>query len=250
MAHIEGKNSAKLSVPTWACNFRQLKGEIAFKIAVILVLCFLLIELPVYNIHGDFGGHSHGHPIGKVFIFTNLSIMINSSITLGVVGKRMRQAICIFMLLPCLTAYGQQGYIDYDQVVKTLPGYLAAKDTIEVKTRQWRDSIELKVKAFQDFLQNALPHNRRLDPAEAAALEDTIKAMEVNIQHFQTLAQREIKKVEEILDARLKEYVSMKLQRFCTIKGILCVVDMDSILYCSGCVDYTEDFLDYLAKNK
>ena len=60
-------------------------------------------------------------------------------------GKRLRQSVYTFlMLLPCLTAYGQQGYIDYGQVVKTIPGYLAAKDTIEVKTRRWRDSIDLK----------------------------------------------------------------------------------------------------------
>jgi Skp family chaperone for outer membrane proteins len=165
-------------------------------------------------------------------------------------SKRMRQALCILMLLPCLNAYGQQGYIEYDQLVKTLPGYLAAKDNIEAKRRQWSDSVRWKGKAFQDFVENELPHNQKLDLAEVMALEDTIKKMEVNIQYFQTLAQREIKKVEEISDARLKEYVSMKLQDFCATKGILCVVDKDSILYCSGCVDYTEDFLDYLAKNK
>ena len=166
-------------------------------------------------------------------------------------GKRMRHTLYTFlMLLPCVAAYGQQGYIDYGQVVKTLPGYPAAKDNIEVKTRQWSDSIRLKMKAFQDFLGNEVPHNRKLDPAEAATLEDTIKAMQVHVEHFQVFAQREIKKLEEISDAQLKEYVIVKLQWFCAAKGVLCVVDKDSILYCSGCVDYTKDFLDYLAKNK
>lgn len=53
----------------WPGNFLQLKGKIAFKIAVILLACFLLIELPVYDIHGDFGGHSHGHPLSEGFHF-------------------------------------------------------------------------------------------------------------------------------------------------------------------------------------
>jgi hypothetical protein len=53
----------------WQGNFLQLKGKIAFKIAVILLACFLLIELPIYDIHGDFGGHSHGHPLWEGFHF-------------------------------------------------------------------------------------------------------------------------------------------------------------------------------------
>ena len=53
----------------WQGNFLQLKGRIAFKIAVILLACFLLIELPVYDIHGDFGGYNHGHPLWEGFHF-------------------------------------------------------------------------------------------------------------------------------------------------------------------------------------
>ena len=53
----------------WQGNFLQLKGKIPFIIAAILLACFLLIELPIYDIHGDFGGHSHGHPMWKGFHF-------------------------------------------------------------------------------------------------------------------------------------------------------------------------------------
>jgi hypothetical protein len=53
-----------------------------------------------------------------------------------------------------------------------------------------------------------------MNHSEARAFEDTIHAMQVNIEQFQAYARRGIKKVEEISDAQLKEYVSMKLQRF------------------------------------
>ena len=49
----------------WQGNFLQLKGKIAFKIAVFLLASFLLIECPIYDIHGDLGGNSHGHPLWK-----------------------------------------------------------------------------------------------------------------------------------------------------------------------------------------
>jgi hypothetical protein len=103
------------------------------------------------------------------------------------------------MLLPCLTAYGQQGYIDYDRVVQSLPGYLSAQKIVDARTKHWQDSIEMRIKAFTD---NERPHNRKLNPSEARALEDTIHAMQVNIEQFQAYARREIKKVEEISDAQ------------------------------------------------
>lgn len=50
-------------------DFAKLKSKTAFKVAVILLAIFLLIELPVYNIHPDFGGNSHGHPLWKSYHF-------------------------------------------------------------------------------------------------------------------------------------------------------------------------------------
>lgn len=50
-------------------DFLTFKRKIAFKLAVILLVVFFLIQLPIYDIHGDFGGHSHGHPLWKGFHF-------------------------------------------------------------------------------------------------------------------------------------------------------------------------------------
>jgi len=39
------------------------------KISLTLMLCLLIIEAPVYNIHGDFGGNLHGHNLIDGFHF-------------------------------------------------------------------------------------------------------------------------------------------------------------------------------------
>jgi hypothetical protein len=70
-------------------------------------------------------------------------------------GKKMRNKLYTFLiLLPCLTAYGQQGFIDYDQVVKTLPDYGLAQKVLDARTKLWQDSIRVRVKTFTDFLEN------------------------------------------------------------------------------------------------
>jgi hypothetical protein len=75
----------------WACTVRTfltlvifaigiyylIKGgekEITFKrtdlkILLALILCLLIFEVPIYNLHGDFGGSPHGHNLIDGFHF-------------------------------------------------------------------------------------------------------------------------------------------------------------------------------------
>lgn len=42
-------------------KFEYLQRKKTFRVALILIAVFLLTEIPMFGIHGDFGGNSHGH---------------------------------------------------------------------------------------------------------------------------------------------------------------------------------------------
>ena len=161
----------------------------------------------------------------------------------------MTYILLIFTLsLAALTNYGQTrpGFIDYEKVVQTIPDYLRAQEQIDSITRQFEDSLRRLVAGYEQFVNNATPHNSKLDATQRQALEDTLRIMETQFRDYQNFAQAKANERKKQIEKTLRAKITRALQDFCIKREIVCVVDREAVLYCIDCTDYTEDFVKYL----
>jgi Skp family chaperone for outer membrane proteins len=160
----------------------------------------------------------------------------------------VKQTICILILFvtgPLLYGQTNQGYVDYDKVVVTLPQYVTGQRVLEMRKKQLSDSIELMLKVFMHKLRDT-PHDVKIDSATKALLENELIQFQSKITDSQNYAQNELKKTKTKIDLDLKVVVDNEMKMYCTTKNIICVADRKSILYCNDCMDFTQDFINYL----
>ncbi|WP_367392194.1 hypothetical protein [Lewinella sp. LCG006] len=50
-----------LLFPKEEINYEEYTASKEFRVVVVLILCLLALEIPVFGIHGNFGGYLHGH---------------------------------------------------------------------------------------------------------------------------------------------------------------------------------------------
>jgi Skp family chaperone for outer membrane proteins len=159
----------------------------------------------------------------------------------------LRQALYILTLfLTGQTLYAQssQGYIYYDKVVVTLPQYAIGQIIIETRKKQLHDSITTFIDDFKRSLDG--PHNVKMDSTGKAELEDRLMKIQNNIENFQHYAEQELSGIQQKIEVILKDIVVSQLKIYCTSKNIACVADHKSVLYCTECIDFTDDFVEYL----
>jgi Skp family chaperone for outer membrane proteins len=156
--------------------------------------------------------------------------------------------ICILILFVTgQLLYGQtsQGYVDYEKVVITLPLYVAGQRALEMKKKQLSDSIESMMKQFTHKLYD-MPHNVKMDSATKALIENDLLQFQRKITDSQSHFQNGLKKAQATIELNLKEVVYSEMKMYCATRNLICVAGRKSILYCNDCIDFTDDFINYL----
>lgn len=163
--------------------------------------------------------------------------------------RLMKQSFYILIaLFFSLSSFGQAkyGYIDYTKAVQTLPDYQSGQEELDLKISLLKDSINMLAADYQEFILNGLPCKVVLDSSEIALLDDSLLTMQNRVSEYQEYATTEMEKAQNSLDIKLKNKIILELEKYCSNNGIVCIGYKNSMLYCSECVDYTADFIEYL----
>ncbi len=157
----------------------------------------------------------------------------------------MRFIISLEFLLVLISsvAYGQkrQGYVDFEKVMVTFPEYNVGQKEVEKKTKQLNDSLKIFSNNLSLFRFDDYPR----DSTERKKIENKLYELQFKIENFQRSAEGELKRMQETLNAKLKDILLRELEKFSVDNNLICVADKKSILYCNECRNFTEGFIDY-----
>ncbi|MEZ5013967.1 MAG: OmpH family outer membrane protein [Chitinophagales bacterium] len=142
------------------------------------------------------------------------------------------------------------GYIDYEQVVRVVPEYAELKEKMDLKMNSFQDSMDGLVSCYYDLLQKETPHNKVPDSTYTARIEMIAEEFEKKLEDFVALTQSEMETEREAMQSVLLEIISKELKIYSLSNSIVCIVNKDQVLYCLDCIDYTDDFILYLSRNK
>jgi Skp family chaperone for outer membrane proteins len=165
----------------------------------------------------------------------------------------MKQIIHIFIFLSFgVTSFGQSkdGYINYDKVAKTLPEYLIGQNQLDLKSKQLQDSFDILHKNYEDFLNNKIPHNIKVDSITVSNFEKARMLLEMKIQNFQNEAEIIIRNEENKFKLTLKNRITNEIKEFCISNNLNFLVDENAVYYCSNCIDYTDKLILFIKRKK
>lgn len=76
-------------------------------------------------------------------------------------------------------------------------------------------------------------------------IEDKLYKAQMDVIDFQVHLKKEIRRLQDRYSLNLRSIILKELSQFSTDNNVVCVVDKKSILYCSDCKDFTDDFISY-----
>ena len=156
-----------------------------------------------------------------------------------------RHFILILYLFGHLTfAQNKEGYIQYDKVIQNVPEYIYELEKIELLKSKFEDSLKTFVQEFSKRINIHSTGNIDLTYNEIKEREEEIIKIENKIEDFRNQSLYTI----EVENKKIKAMVISKLKEYCLKNNISCIVDKNSILYCSNCTDYTNSFIAFTQK--
>jgi Skp family chaperone for outer membrane proteins len=159
----------------------------------------------------------------------------------------MRLSIIGILLLIGLLARAQsrQGYIDYEKAAIEFPQYRDGQKEVETRTNQLDDSLKILADIFQNVIRGEYPRNMISDSSFRKKIEDKLYKAQMDVIDFQERSKKEIRRLQDRYSLNLRSIILKELSQFSTDNNVVCVVDKKSILYCSDCKDFTDDFISY-----
>lgn len=148
-----------------------------------------------------------------------------------------------------MTAYTQtkQGYIDLDKVIQSMTEYTTLEKQLEIKTKQFEDSLLFLYKEYQSIL-TGISCGIELDSIEKISWENSLIKIENEIMELGEDYKSEIAQEEKEISEKMELVVAEEIELYRKNNKIYFIVERESILYCLNCKDYTEGFINYLNK--
>ena len=153
------------------------------------------------------------------------------------------------MFFSCV-AFGQDktGYIVYDTVCKAHPDYAQMQKRLDLRYKQLEDTLVILQKKVNDFL-NSTHNSPRWTESERKALQDSLTSLERKIQEYQVYAQDVIMAMAEKENAAMSSKIASEVRIFSALNNVM-LGYIEDILYCESCLDYTDEFVKYLAQKR
>ena len=164
-------------------------------------------------------------------------------------NKYLKWIVLLIILSFNNFGFGQNvgGYFNYDKVKTSLPSYKMNKKAILELEKKYNDSLILLMRPFQKVVSHA--PNIDYTSLGIKKMQDSIQKMELKINMFNKLAIQSIKVKRIELNKSMDRMMFSQISNFCRFKKISFLTPKNETFYCEGCMDYTNELIEFIRLN-
>ena len=153
-------------------------------------------------------------------------------------------ALIIFLYGTVVSGQNANGYYDYQRLVNYSSGSVEQQKKISELTSKYDDTLKNIVKNYSRVL-NTL-HIEKYSEERRLELNDSVEAIEVQIDNYRHFAMAQIMSYEKYLQDELNAFLNEQIMIFERRKGLK-LVSIEQVEGCESCIDYTDEILDFIS---
>lgn len=149
-----------------------------------------------------------------------------------------------------VSAQTKYGYIEYEKVKIHFPEYNSGQIEIDRLTKKYKDSLSTLSNILEKKIGAHYPQYTLKDSIFLKERVDELNLLHDELKFYYEEGNRFLKSRQEQIDSDLKSLVVTEMKRFSAENNLVCVLNKKAVLYCSNCLDFTEDFILYYKEKK
>ena len=154
----------------------------------------------------------------------------------------------IFLLSIYTSVLGQNnvGYFDYKKVASSIEINERILELNFDYKKNIEDSLNIMTKNLENYYKQNLLRDIPADSTVVNKINKDIHNLISAIENYQAQAQIRSIKHEDLIKYEIRKEILLMVRDFCIQKNITCIGDKESVVFCTECVDYTDELIKYL----
>ncbi len=149
-----------------------------------------------------------------------------------------------------VTGQEKHGYFHYDKIFQNFDLKEQSDKFLSAFLKNLNDSLFILQGNFESYYKTGIPHNSKIDSAKKKEIEATIQKLSKSIEDFQKSAEERYTKELKEIQSQIRNKIYISIEQFCKKNNIRSLADKEAIVYCTDCIDYTDEIIKFFADSK